>query len=110
MKESHDEGLATHVDPESCGLPREGLAEALTGAHAGRVWSRESTKSGVPTAFTGSEGNTLHADICEVCRGSARSKTPCMHGNSSCGNRESSGPAMRDGRMARTGKSKDAIL
>src|SRR2546421_11586537 len=31
MKESHSEGVANHIDPESCGEPREGLAEALTG-------------------------------------------------------------------------------
>jgi hypothetical protein len=40
-RESHTEGLATHSDPESCRGAREGVAEALTGAHAGRVLSRE---------------------------------------------------------------------
>ena len=41
MKESYSEGVASHTDPESCvGLPRGG-GEALTGARAGRVWSRE---------------------------------------------------------------------
>ena len=40
-RESHTEGLATHGDPESCSGVREGVAEALTGAHAGRVLSRE---------------------------------------------------------------------
>ena len=40
-RESHTEGLATHGDPESCRGVREGAAEALTGAHAGRVLSRE---------------------------------------------------------------------
>lgn len=121
MKESHREGLATHPDPESCGAPREGRTEALTGAHVGRVLSRERTKSGVPTAFTGSEGNTPHTassggavtidpdEDREVCGGSTRSETPRMHGNSSCGNRESSGPAVPDGGMVRSGKSKDAI-
>ena len=43
MKESYGEGLATHTDPESCGAAREGGVEALTGARAGRVFSRERT-------------------------------------------------------------------
>ena len=42
MQEPHNEGLANHVDPESCGHAGNGTPEALTGAHAGRVLSRES--------------------------------------------------------------------
>jgi len=41
MRESHVEGVATHDDPESCAGTREGEGEALTGARAGRVLSRE---------------------------------------------------------------------
>ncbi len=41
MREPHAEGVANHSDPESCGGVREDVAEALTGAHAGRVLSRE---------------------------------------------------------------------
>jgi RNA-directed DNA polymerase len=41
MRESHVEGVATHDDPESCAGDREGGGEALTGARAGRVLSRE---------------------------------------------------------------------
>ena len=37
MKELHIEGLATHDDPESCAVTREGGGEALTGARAGRA-------------------------------------------------------------------------
>ena len=33
--------LATHTDPESCGAACKGRVEALTGARAGRVFSRE---------------------------------------------------------------------
>ena len=40
MKESYDEGVASHIDPESCAEDRKVLSEALTGARAGRVWSR----------------------------------------------------------------------
>jgi hypothetical protein len=41
MKESHGEGVAIHSDPESCVVAREGDGEALTGARAGQVLSRE---------------------------------------------------------------------
>ena len=41
MKESYAEGLATHSGPESCGVHRKVSVEALTGARAGRVLSRE---------------------------------------------------------------------
>lgn len=41
MKVSCDEGVASHVGPESCGPVREGMLEALTGEDAGRVSSLE---------------------------------------------------------------------
>ena len=43
MKEPYGEGLASHTDPESCMVSREAGREALTGAHAGGVLSREMT-------------------------------------------------------------------
>ena len=44
MKESHEKGLASHLDPESCVVrSRKAAIEALTGAHAGRVSSCEIT-------------------------------------------------------------------
>jgi transposase len=43
VKVPHDEGVASHVDPESCGGVREGAAEALTGAHVGRAIERRKT-------------------------------------------------------------------
>jgi hypothetical protein len=43
MKESYAKGLAAHSGPESCGVAREGVVEALTGVRAGRVFSRERT-------------------------------------------------------------------
>jgi hypothetical protein len=46
MKESYGEGLATHTGHESCGATCEGGIEALTGARAGWVWSRETTFQG----------------------------------------------------------------
>ena len=41
MKESHDEGLAIHIGPESCAGIRKGIGEALTGESAGWVLSPE---------------------------------------------------------------------
>jgi hypothetical protein len=35
MKESYDEGIASHIGPESCGGTRDGAAEALTGEGCG---------------------------------------------------------------------------
>jgi hypothetical protein len=41
MKESYGEDLASHTDPESCTVAREGGCEALTGVCAGELLSRE---------------------------------------------------------------------
>jgi hypothetical protein len=41
MKESYGESQASYPGPESCGDARKGGAEALTGAAAGQVLSRE---------------------------------------------------------------------
>ena len=52
MEVSYGEGVATHTDPESCAVVREDGGEALTGARAGRVSSREILdNSGVPTPW-----------------------------------------------------------
>ena len=53
MKESYGEGVANHIGPESCAFVREDRGEALTGVRAGRVWSREITKSRVLTLYYG---------------------------------------------------------
>jgi hypothetical protein len=49
MREPHIEGVATHDDPESCVVDRKVHDEALTGACAGTVLSREIRQFGVPT-------------------------------------------------------------
>lgn len=41
MKEPYGEGVASRTDPESCTASREAGREALIGAHAERVLSRE---------------------------------------------------------------------
>jgi hypothetical protein len=39
MKVPYDEGIASHIGPESCASDRKGAGEALTGESAGRVLS-----------------------------------------------------------------------
>lgn len=58
MKESYREGLASHSGPESCVDGRKVGREALTGAWAGRVLSREIFASEAPTRSCNVEGNT----------------------------------------------------
>jgi hypothetical protein len=41
MQESYGEDLASHTAPESCAVARKGAREALTGARAGGLLSRE---------------------------------------------------------------------
>ena len=83
MKESHDEGLAIHIGPESCAVIRKGISEALTGESAGWVLSPE-IKVNIP----GADGLLMHGRQHRVnCYGEvytepAGSETPCMHGNS----------------------------
>ncbi len=67
MEESYREGVANHPDPESCAGRREVPGEALTGAHAGRLLSREIPQIRVPTLLTGAEGHIAE-------RGSASSR------------------------------------
>ena len=116
MKESYGEGLATHAGPESWTWPREGSGKALTGVRVGPVLSREiALNFGVPTVLIVTEGNTrlvvlrvgkaIHPNR-ETMRGSARSETRCMYGNTSRENREISWlpSSSAEGRV---GKSKD---
>jgi hypothetical protein len=71
MKESYGEGLAIHTDPESCAGVREGSGEALTGARAGRVLSREMRlKPRVPTLWDrwkATPGASLSRDASGPC-------------------------------------------
>ncbi len=51
VKVSYSKGVATHADPESCVCTGNCAGEALTGARAGQVLSRESKINfGGPTA------------------------------------------------------------
>jgi len=61
MKEPYGEGVASHTGPEPCVAAREGVGEALAGARAGRVLSRERFgQTGVPTPSIRPEGNIDH--------------------------------------------------
>jgi hypothetical protein len=55
---SHDEGVASHIGPESCVACREVRDEALTGERAGQPLSRDRFYLGVPTPLRGAEGKT----------------------------------------------------
>lgn len=94
-KKSHVEGLATHDDPESCGHARKDVPEALTGAHAGRVLSREiEFNSQVPRLFPEPKA-TLVAPTVARCGGTWRgrtSETPSMCGSVMRENRETLRP------------------
>src|SRR6266545_7122145 len=59
----HDEGIAIHIDPESCAAAREGNSEALTGERAGQPSSRESTLFPGADVVPLTEGNTDGRDI-----------------------------------------------
>jgi hypothetical protein len=79
MKESYGEGLASRTGPESCVDSRKAEHEALTGAHAGGVLSREILRN--QSADAVSTGGKQHRGIRqrENHSDSARSETPaCM--------------------------------
>jgi RNA-directed DNA polymerase len=89
MKESYREGLADHPGPESCvDRSRKAASEALTGESAGQPLSCEIRQSRVPTRLSRAEGYIEQDESSEPCENPAQSKTLCMRGNSSHGNRE----------------------
>jgi hypothetical protein len=89
MQKSHGKGPASHPDPETCVDDRKAGGEALTGAHAGQPSSCEIIQSEVPTPLSEAEGHTATDVPGEPVADPAQSKTLCMRGNSSRGNRES---------------------
>ena len=107
MKESYGEGLATHADPESCGATCEGGVEALTGARAGRVFSRESHLLRGADAVRRSGRLHPARRYRETRRAPARSETPCTYGSTSHENRESHWLPATVAVAGRVGKSKD---
>lgn len=103
MKESHGEGLASHTGPESWACRRKATGQALTGVHADQPLSSEISPSGTPTQYAERKA-TSGAALCEPCSSPAESKTLCMRGNSSHGNREIPSAPTADGAMGRSEK------
>lgn len=88
MEELYTEGLATHGDPESCVVAREGGGEALTGARAGQaIEPRNHRVRGADAVY---ECGRQHRQwrYREPLTGPARSETLCMYGTSMRENRE----------------------
>src|SRR3984893_14265521 len=76
MKESHSEGVANRTGSESCGGPREGPAEALTGESTGRdIEPRKKVCFGTPTFCKHAEGNIRITDSAR-CSGVPRGRRP----------------------------------
>lgn len=106
MKKPHEKGVATHLDPESWVLAREGECQALTGARVGRVLSREICRAegrGFSTSRRQHVDGRQREHVCD----SARSETPSMHGDTTTEPERSRDPSVAKGRSRRKGKSKD---
>src|SRR6266446_1745851 len=95
MRELYVEGLATHDDPESCAVVREGGGEALTGVRAGHaIEPRNSVVRGADAVEVSGRPHRpqryreLPVDL-------ARSKNEGMHGISMRENREIPGSPHR---------------
>jgi RNA-directed DNA polymerase len=108
MQKSYGKELATHTDPESCGVTCKGDVEALTGDGAGRVFSR--VRNSLRDADAVGESGRLHPvrRYGKVCRDPARSQTPCTYQSTSHGNREIPRSPRTEYVRGRIGKSKDA--
>jgi hypothetical protein len=108
MKEPHGEEVATHTDPEPCAVVREGGGEALEGARAGRVWSRENQRLRDADAIGSGGRQHRSRRYREVGMNPARSESPSTHGSISHGSREVPRlSAVGEGKAVRTGKSED---
>src|SRR6266699_4167730 len=107
MQKSYESGLATHIDPESCGAARKSSVEALTGERAGRVFSRVRQLLRDADAVGESGRPHLVRRYREVCQSPARSETPCTYAGTTRGNRELPSPPRAAVALGRIGKSKD---
>ena len=104
MKESHIEGVAIHDDPESCAVGRKAGREALTGACAGAVLSRENRLSRAPTPLTEAEGDMIPARYRERMDSPARWKTRNTCRTFACENQETPVLLADDGAAGRAEK------
>ena len=72
MEVRHDEGVATHIDPEPCAVVREDEGEASAGERAGQPLSRESSLFWGADTVRVVEGNTdggANASVLPTLRG-----------------------------------------
>ena len=76
MRVPYDEGLATHIGPESCVYNCKTVIEALTGESAGQVLSRENSYLEVTTISNRSEDKTEYTGIAR-CILASRGLRPC---------------------------------
>lgn len=83
MQEPHTEGVAIHGVPESCTGGREAAGEALTGARAGEVSSREILEPREPTLFNEAEGH-MGGSVIASCNPSLRGRRPSARTEPSC--------------------------
>ena len=58
VKVHYDEGVTTHIGPESCVAVREGVREALTGVRAGQAIERRNIILWEANALRTAEGKT----------------------------------------------------
>jgi len=106
MKESHNEGVANHIGPESCGEAREGLAEALTGESTGRAMEPRNTLLRDADALAMCGRQHRERRNCEALRDPARSKT-LARTDALCTGTGRSRVRPRSSGSGRIGKSKD---
>ena len=83
----HDEGIAIHIDPESCAVVCEDISEALTGECTGQPLNRERPLNPGADVVPLTEGNTTGRDIASV-QMARRGRRPWQVQHSSRGNRE----------------------
>ncbi len=97
MKESYDEGVASHIGPESCGGGSNAMAEALTGVRAGQVLSREMrVNSGVLTVWVSRKATPGMSLTRDMSRPRAVGDLGA-YGNTLHGNREILCPPLSEG-------------
>lgn len=81
MKVHCNEGVAIHIDPESCAGSSEAVRDALAGEHVGQPLNREIDASRVPAFVLCAEGNMNRCDSASVdSTRRALSTLACMDG------------------------------
>ena len=88
MKESYEQGLASHSAPNPTLMAVTPWVLHGLGVHAGQPLSSEISSFRVPTLSNRGEGHMRHDANGESWRDAAESKTLCMRGNSRRENRE----------------------